>query len=148
MKDRPRPPKPSKGQPLAIDLESRTNSPTDPAFISPPEGSPAYHGFPVLSDVSLEGFSFGKISDFEAQSCDEGDAFVVAPDDSRAGLVWKVSQENHFFQVLPFEDRRWGVWDVTFPYPMTSRDNVRKNLEFILPELKLRWTAWRNSRQL
>jgi hypothetical protein len=46
----------------------------------------------------VEGFTFGKISDFEAEACTEVDAFVVAPDNSRAGLVWEVSG-NLYFQV-------------------------------------------------
>ena len=39
-----------------------------------------YHGFQILSDVVVEGFTFRKISDFDAEPCTEGDAFVVAPD--------------------------------------------------------------------
>jgi hypothetical protein len=54
------------------------------------------------------------------ETCYEGDAFVVAP-----------------------EAERWGVWGVSFPNAMTSRENVRKNLESILPELKQRWEEWR-----
>ena len=135
----------SKGRPLAIDPKATTTSPTAPAFVSPPEGSPVYHGFPLLKDVTVDGFTFGKISDFEAESCSEGDAFVAAPDDSRAGLVWSVSQDGHFYEVLPFDAGRWGVWDVAFPYPMNSRENVRKNLEFILPALKEKWAAWKSS---
>jgi hypothetical protein len=136
-----------KGHPLAIDPKAASTSPTAPAFISPPDGSPVYHGFPLLQDVTVEGFTFGKISDFEAEPCSEGDAFVVAPDNSRAGLVWEVSQESHFHEVLPFDAGRWGVWDVAFPHPMNTRENVRKNLEFILPTLKQKWAEWRSSRE-
>jgi len=38
--------------------------------------------------------------------------------------------------------RRWGVWDVSFRWPMTTHQNVRKNLEAILPELKKKWEEW------
>src|ERR1700688_2865757 len=112
----------SKGRPLAIDHKAASTSPNAPAFISAPEGSPVYYGFPLLQDVTVDGFTSGKISDFEAEPCSEGDAFVVAPDNSRAGLVWQVSQDSHFFEVLPFEPGRWGVWDVAFPYPMSTRE--------------------------
>jgi hypothetical protein len=61
-----------KGRPLAIDAMAQSASPTEPAFISPPAGAPAYHGFVVLNDVSADGFTFGKITDFEAEPCDEG----------------------------------------------------------------------------
>jgi hypothetical protein len=74
------------GRPLAIDATAQSASPTEPAFISPPEGAPVYHGFVVLDDVTAEGFILGKITDFEVEPCMEGDAFVIAPDGSRAGL--------------------------------------------------------------
>jgi hypothetical protein len=89
------------------------------------------------------GFIFGKITDFEIETCGEGDAFVVAPDNSRAGLVWEISDKPYFQEISAPEAARWGVWGVNFPNAMTSRENVRKNLESILPELKKRWEEWR-----
>jgi hypothetical protein len=88
---------------------------------------------------------FGKITDFEAERCDYGDAFVIAPDNSRAGLIWEVSDRSFFERICPSDEDRWGVWSVSFPLPMTTRDNVRKNLESVLPELKQRWEEWRQS---
>jgi hypothetical protein len=131
-----------KGKPVAIDPNAISASPTEPAFVAPPKGAPVYHGFVVLEDVSVEGFTFGAITDFEAEACDAGDAFVVAPDGSRAGLVWEVSPTDHIEEVLPFERDRWGVWAVSFPYPMVNRANARKNLVAVLPELKARWEQW------
>jgi hypothetical protein len=75
----------SKGRPLAIDATALSASPTEPAFIAPPEGAPVYHGFVILDDIDVDGFTLGKITDFEAEPCEEGDAFVIAPDGSRAG---------------------------------------------------------------
>ena len=54
------------GRPLAIDHNAHSASPTEPAFIARPEGTPVYHGFVVLDDVTVEGFTLGKITDFEA----------------------------------------------------------------------------------
>jgi hypothetical protein len=45
------------------------------------------HSFPILDDVEVDGFTFGVITDFEAEPASDGDAFVVAPGGSRAGLV-------------------------------------------------------------
>jgi hypothetical protein len=59
------------------------------AFIARPEDAPVYHGFVILEDVAVDGFTLGKITDWEADPCETGDAFVIAPDGSRAGLVWK-----------------------------------------------------------
>ncbi|MGA8868784.1 MAG: hypothetical protein WB510_17550 [Candidatus Sulfotelmatobacter sp.] len=86
----------------------------------------------------------GKITDFEAQPSNYGDAFVIAPDDSRAGLVWEVSHAAYFREVCPLEPGRWGVWEVAFPLPMDSRENAVRNLDFVLPGLKQKWEAWRN----
>lgn len=80
-----------KGRPLAVDPNTASDSPTERALIARPAGAPVYHGFQVLEDVVVEGFTFGKITDFEAEPRQEGDAFVVAPDNSRAGLVWEVA---------------------------------------------------------
>lgn len=136
-------PEPPVGRPLAIDPLAPSASQVEPAFIARPAGAPVYHGFQILQDVVAEGFTFGKITDFDAQPCDAGDAFVVAPDGSRAGLVWEVSDKSQFEEISGLEAGRWGVWAVSFPHPMTSHNNVRKNLELILPELKKRWEEWR-----
>jgi hypothetical protein len=36
-----------------------------------------YHGFVVLDDVVADGFTLGKITDFEAEACETGDAFIA-----------------------------------------------------------------------
>ncbi|MFZ3213607.1 MAG: hypothetical protein WA188_19040 [Terriglobales bacterium] len=132
-----------RGRPLAVDASAKSASPGEPAFVARPEGAPVYYGFQVLGDVVVEGFTFGKITDFDAEPCDMGDAFVIAPDGSRAGLVWEISEKTYFQQVHPFESERWGVWGVSFPHAMTSHEGVRKNLQSILPSLKAQWEAWK-----
>jgi hypothetical protein len=131
------------GRPLAVDPKAESGSPTEPAFISRPDGAPLYYGFVVLDDVNVDGFTLGKITDFEAEPCNEGDAFVIAPDGSRAGLVWEVYDPPYFQEVTPIETGRWGVWGVGFCLPMNNRENARRNLASILPELKLRWAEWK-----
>lgn len=138
-------PEPPAGRPLAVDGSARSASQSDPAFIARPAGAPVYHGFQILSDVVVEGFIFGKITDFEAEPCNVGDAFIIAPDDSRAGLVWEVSDTRYLREICPPSADRWGVWGVSFPNVMTSRENVRKNLESVLPELKKHWEQWRQT---
>ena len=128
-----------KGRPQAIDATAQSASPTEPAFVARSEGAPVYHGFVVLDDVTADGCTLGKITDFEAEPCDEGDAFVIAPDGSRAGLIWEVRDPSYFREVMPIEAGRWGLWGVGSRLPMNSRENTRRNLESILPELKLRW---------
>jgi hypothetical protein len=133
-----------KGRPLAVDANAKRDISGQPAFLARPEGAPVYHGFIILDDVVVDGFTLGTITDFEAQPCNEGDAFVIAPDGSRAGLVWEFCDNPYFQVVLPAEAQRWGVWGVGFVIPMTSRRNARANLAAILPDLKARWTRWKS----
>jgi hypothetical protein len=132
-----------KGHPLAIDTTAKSDSLTEPAFIARPDGAPVYHGFVVLDDVNVDGFTLGKITDWETEPCETGDAFVIAPDGSRAGLVWEICDPPYFQETMPIEADRWGVWGVGFALPMDSHENARKNLGSILPELKLRWAEWK-----
>lgn len=135
----------TKGKPLAIDHRAVSASPTAPAFVARPVDAPVYHGFRVLEDVTADGFTFGAITDFEAEPCDAGDAFVIAPDGSRAGLVWEVTEGSgeRIEQVLPFDKERWGVWAVSFAYPMRNRADAHKNLAAVLAGLKARWEEWK-----
>ena len=135
-----------RGRPLALDPRAKSGDPDLPAFLARPEGAPVYHGFPIVDGITVDGFRLGKITDFEAESSDVGDAFVVAPDGSRAGLVWEISKEPHFSEVCVEDSGRWGVWAVNFPFPMNSRENIQKNLEAILPPLKEKWEKWKKER--
>lgn len=107
-----------------------------------------YHGFPVLDDVEVDGFRLGIITDFEHAPSNSGDAFIVAPDNSRAGLVWTTVGSGYpspgaFSQVREFEPDRWGVWEIAFDHPMRTRDDARHNLAAILPRLREAWIAWK-----
>jgi hypothetical protein len=137
--DKPKP----KNRPLAVDHQAMTAKFGQPPFAARPTGAPVYYGFQVLADVAAQGFVLGKITDFEAEPTDAGDAFVIAPDDSRCGLVWHVSDEPSFTCIMPHENERWGVWAVNFPFPMTSREHARRNLEHALPRLQEEWIRWR-----
>lgn len=110
-----------------------------PTFLARPEGAPPYHGFVVLEDVAVDGFTLGKISDFEAEEMSCGDAFVIAPDGRRAGLVWEIGDPPRVEEVTAPDALRWGVWAVWFPRPMRSREDARLNLADVLPELRTKW---------
>ena len=79
-----------KGLPIAMDASAQSTSADRPAFLAKPNGAPVYHGFRILEDVNVDGFTLGVITDFEVEPAVYGDAFVVAPDGSRAGLVWEI----------------------------------------------------------
>ena len=132
-----------RGRRLAVDPNAVSTAADAPAFVAPPPGAPVYYGFVVLPDVLVDGFTLGKITDFEAEPSDYGDAFVIAPDDSRCGLVWEISEKDYFQEVCPLEESRWGVWGVPFPHPMTDRANAKRNLETLLPKLQPKWEEWK-----
>ena len=131
-----------RGLPLRLDSGASSADGDAPAFLARSPGAPVYHGFPVLDDVEVDGFKLGMITDWEAQPSDYGDAFVVAPDDSRCGLNWEVSPDHRCEEVPGADHGRWGVWSVAFPLPMDSRENARRNLAHVLPDLRPKWEAW------
>jgi hypothetical protein len=86
MTEKRKEPEPPTGRPLALDPLAKSGSQTEPAFVARPDGAPVYHGFEVLSDVVVGGFTFGKITDFESEPCNEGDASLSRP--TTAGQDW------------------------------------------------------------
>lgn len=138
------------GLPLRIDTEAESSDADKPAFAARPAGAPVYHGFPILDDVEVDGFRLGMISDWEAEPSKCGDAFLVAPDNSRCGLIWEITAEPYVSaeSQVPADEMRWGVWKVGFPHPMDSRENARRNVGFVLAELRPRWDRWRDSPSL
>lgn len=138
--------RPPKGRPLALDKEARSADAALPAFLARPEGESVYYGFPVLEGIEVEGWRLGMITDFLAEPDTAGDAFVIAPDGSRAGLVWEAECPHPYFvEVLPPEEGRWGVWGVGLSLPLRSVADAREYLEALLPELRQRWMEARNA---
>lgn len=133
-----------RGLPLVLDPNAKSASRTEPAFIARPEGQPINCGFAVLEDVTFEGFTLGIITAFEAEPTDEGDAFVIAPDDSRCGLVWEIGLEGRIEEIIAPEPRRWGVYSVVFTHPMRNRDDARVNLRWLVPRLHSKWEEWKS----
>jgi hypothetical protein len=127
---------------LALDPQAESATSDRPAFFTPPPGAPVYYGFPLVPEAVIDGFQLGMITDFLGEPDSTGDAYVVAPDGSRAGLVWESDTEPYFNEVLAPTDNRWGVWAVGLPLPMTTRDEARSYLAGLLPELRPRWEAW------
>jgi hypothetical protein len=137
-----------RGLPLRTDQQAESADPTKPAFLARPAGTPVYHGFPVLEDVEVDGFKLGMITDWEVEASEWGDAFLVAADDSRCGLIWEFTSKPYVSDEprVPADETCWGVWNVGFPQPMDSRANARLNVSYVLGELRPRWEMWRRSR--
>ena len=128
---------------LAIDLDAISSRPGEPAFMAPPDGSGPYYGFRLLPEVAVDGFVLGAITDFEQfPGLESGDAFVQAPDGSRAGLEWRISDESYLLMMASPTAERWGVWLAGFTEPMDSLAAARINLASIKPGLEERWRNW------
>jgi hypothetical protein len=137
------------GHPIAMDSSAKSASDSLPAFIARPSDAPVYHGFQILDGVVIDGFTLGIITSFEEGGATEGDAFIIAPDNSRPGLVWSFSETREDWlkleQVCPMEKSRWGVWELRFPFRMANCDDARRNLQAVLPMLKPKWEEWRRT---
>jgi hypothetical protein len=131
------------GRAIRLDPTAKSQTPGQPAFLSKPTRAPVYHGFPVLDDVEVDGFRLGMITDWEAAETDVGDSFVVAPDGSRAGLVWEVADHFYVTECLAATADRWGVWNVGFTRRMRSREAARANLADLLAVLAPVWQQWK-----
>jgi hypothetical protein len=115
--------------------------PGRPAFIARPAGAPAYYGFPLLLDSEKDGFVFGAITRSRTDApASWGDAYVVAPDGARAGIVW-VMKGPVTEVVLPPEAGRGGVYQFLFEHPVLSDADLIRNLHAILPRLKELYAA-------
>ncbi len=127
---------------LRLDLSAPSNDPARPAFMAPPPGAPPYHGFEVM-DVEVDGFRLGAISDFlgDPEAREHGDGFVVAPDGSRAGLVWKLD-EPYVFRTVDDTEERWGVWLAGIGEPLADLDAAERVFTQIVHLLRPHWEAW------
>lgn len=129
------------GKSLRLDPSAASASPDLPAFLSRPADAPAYHGFTVVEETRIDGWVFGTISDYEdPNGCDWGDAFVVAPDGTRAGIVWQVDQFEPQ-AIFPPDENRWGVYGFAYPTPIRTTADFVKMCHSFLPELRRRHAA-------
>ena len=127
---------------LHLDLTAESADPDLLPFMSPPEGAPPYYGFGV-ADVEHDGFRLGLISSpfSDGEAAHNGDGFVVAPDGSRAGLVWKVD-EPYVFRTVPDTDHRWGVWLVGLAEPLVDEAAASRAFAQMVDELRPHWEQW------
>jgi hypothetical protein len=121
--------------------ENPTESQPDalPEFLSRPPGAPVYHGFAIIEETRIDGWVFGAITEYaDPNGCDEGDAFVVAPDGSRAGVVWQVD-DSRPRMICPPDKGRWGVYGFAYPTAIRTTSDFVAMCHSFLPELKNRY---------
>ena len=124
---------------MVTDPALATADPSKPPWLFRPEGAPVYYGFPIVEETRTEGWCYGAITSFldpdRPEGCTFGDGFVVAPDGSRAGLVWDV-EPHEARTILPPEEGRWGVYAIWFHRPVRSVEDLTFNFREVLPTLK------------
>jgi hypothetical protein len=127
---------------MFIDPGAASADPELAAFLARPPGAPAYRGFPLVEGAEVDGFQLGMISGMGEDVV--GDGYVVAPDGSRAGLIWAAEvEEAYCSEQLAPGPGRWGVFAVGLPLPLRNPEQARAYLAGLLPELRPRWQAWR-----
>jgi hypothetical protein len=122
-----------KGQRVRVDDAVPSTDPNLPAFIARPPNAPVYYGFPILNDSELDGFVFGTVT--EPSGAEWGDAFVIASNGSRAGIVWQLGEGEPTVVDEPSEGR-WGVYGFCFKGPIRSDVELVAHLHAVLPKLK------------
>jgi hypothetical protein len=132
---------PHKGQRLRFDEAAESADREMPAFLARPTHAPVYHGFPLLENSECDGFTFGTITEPNgAEPAEWGDAFVVAPNGSRAGIVWQIGRGEPSVISEPGEGR-WGVYGFYFEGPITTEADLVSHLRSVVPALKTYYEA-------
>ena len=136
---------PPKSKKLKLDGSAMSASRELPAFLARPKGAPVYHGFPIVAETMTDGWCFGTITEYESpDGCNYGDAFVVTPDGSRAGLVWEVGNGEPA-EILKPDDSRWGVYAIYFPKVIRTTDDLVTCFRAVLPQLQKIYERVRNN---
>jgi hypothetical protein len=128
--------------PPRLDCEEEPAEPS-PGSLDQSDGAPIYQGFPLLEESRTpDGWCFGTISEVDVpEGLDWGDAFVVAPDDTRAGIVWEVGPAELRVLDQPDEER-WGLYHIGFAREVRRRSDLVEQLEPWLPELQRLHREW------
>jgi hypothetical protein len=93
----------------------------------------AYDKWPVIEEATSCGWRFGALMKFAGEKW--GDAFVEAPNGTRAGIIW-VMREGPVKMLVAPDSERWGVYDVPFSREMQSIGDVVLNFHAVLPALQ------------
>lgn len=124
------------GRQLKLDEKAISIDANLAAFLAKPEGAPVYFSFPTVPETMTDGWCLGAITEYEdPDGCDAGDAYVVAPDGSRAGLVWDVG-DGKVSEICPPDETRWGVYQIWFSEPIRTTADLVESFRDVLPELQ------------
>jgi hypothetical protein len=99
-----------------------------------------YANFPLITETETEGYTFGAITDFltpdSEYGCISGDGYVQTPDGSRVGLDWVVNEKEEIRIIQKPEKGISGVYEINFPKPIKTINDLVFNFRKVLPILK------------
>ena len=99
--------------------------------------APAKPVWKPISETLTDGWIFGSYTRYaDPKGCRDGDGFVIAPDGQRAELDWYVGT-GKLKRTSRSDKRIWGVFEVGFPHPVTSKTDLVKNFQAVLPQIKV-----------
>jgi hypothetical protein len=103
-------------------------------------GGRVYHRYPLILETETDGFIYGEITDHfdfdEEEGCTFGDGYVQAPNGSRAGIIWGVSEKPYLNICFEPDVKRWGVYNVGFVKPIKTMEDLIFNFKIVLPMIK------------
>ena len=101
---------------------------------SPKPTKPTWKPIP---ETLTDGWMFGSYTRYaDPKGCSDGDGFVIAPDGQRAELDWYVGA-GKLKRTARSDKRIWGVFEVGFPSPVTSKAVLVENFRAVLPQIKV-----------
>lgn len=100
-------------------------------------GEPSYNPANVIAESELHGWTLGYIGvpwpgPWPQRS---GDLFVTDPNGGQAGLAWESSGPS-IQRISGATEGRWGVFQVLFPLPVFSEQDLIRNFCAVLPLLQ------------
>jgi hypothetical protein len=99
-------------------------------------GDPDSDDFVLVPETCTEGWCLGSVTNFEIpEGCEGGLVVVIAPDGSRAGLLWEVGAEP-LEEILPPDEKGWGLYSISFPHPTRTVEDLVLAFRAVLPQLK------------
>lgn len=98
-----------------------------------------YFEIPVLPGVELEGWRLGLYTNSIDVDATAGDAYLVAPDGRRCGLVWRIAQPSWFVSLIGPNEHRFGTFEVACAHGPTSTHEARRFIAELLPDVRREW---------
>jgi hypothetical protein len=123
---------------IAVPISLNTKDGEPDVGVLPQENSDS-DDFVLVPETSTEGWCLGSNTNFEIpEGCDGGLVVVIAPNGSRAALLWEVGSEP-LEEILPPDEKGWGFYSVSFPHPTRTVEDLVSAFRAVLPQLKAKY---------